>query len=343
MYSKRLIYDYIIGNDIVNIEQLESDNVFLFEVLKESKDISYYKYLDDDYRRSYQVIKYMLLNFKDKLDIYKKDLDYLLKVLDKESVEYKEIVILVSLIDKDIFNNYKIRREGIYALDKIEIGAIKNSDDALNKEIGFGFEVILSKYEGNLIILDYYAKSFLYEIFYQDKNFEKLIHKNTKNKDKINRVGNIRYLLDYIGNLDFYLKEYLQSHLYLLDNLSKDLDLVKTNWENYMNRLNDRKVAIVYQEVNRFAEEQRGKFFFDCYAVLEEIIFKYNLEEIFGLEEKEENVDLVMNEYLKKQFIYNITKLIKELFKEDIIASDNSDYDINKGEIVQYKKRNRTV
>ena len=26
MYSKKLIYDYIIGNDIDNLEELESDN-----------------------------------------------------------------------------------------------------------------------------------------------------------------------------------------------------------------------------------------------------------------------------------------------------------------------------
>ncbi len=30
MYTKKLIYDYIIGNDIENLEQLESDNDFLY-------------------------------------------------------------------------------------------------------------------------------------------------------------------------------------------------------------------------------------------------------------------------------------------------------------------------
>ena len=53
MYSKKLIYDYIISN----LEELESDNNFLFEVLKTSHDISYYSYLDISYRRSYDVIK----------------------------------------------------------------------------------------------------------------------------------------------------------------------------------------------------------------------------------------------------------------------------------------------
>ena len=338
MYSKRLIYNYIIGNDIDNIEKLESDNSFLFEVLKLSKDISYYNYLDITYRRSYEVLKYMLLNFKDKLETYKNDVDYLLKTLDKESIEYKEITILISEICKNKLNDYKILRAGFYTLDKIEIGAIQNSDKRLEEEIGLGFEVILSKYESSSIILDYYAKSFLYEIFYQNKNFEELIHQNARNKDKINKVGNSDFLLDYIGSLDFYLKEYLKEHIYLLNKIIKDLDLVKTNWDNYINRINDQKVAIVYQEVNRFVEEYRGKFYFDPFSVLDEIIRKYNLENIFELEEIIDNKALKENEYLKGQFVHNITKLINELFKEDIIISDNSDYNSTSGKIIKYKK-----
>ena len=263
MYSRELIFDYIIGNDIDNIEELESDNNFLFQVLKVSHDIRYYSYLDVSYRRSYDVIKCMLVNFKDNLDIYRTDADYLLESLDIESIEYKEIIVLMALIDKDKFNDYKISRAGIYASDRIEIGAVQNSDKELEELIGLGFEVVLSKYEDKPLILDYYAICFLYEIFYQDKNFEELIHLNIKDKDKLDRVGNTKYLLDYISNLDYYLKEYLKEHLYLLDNLSKDLNLVKNNWDNYINRINEQRVSIVYQEVDKFMEEYRGKFYFE--------------------------------------------------------------------------------
>ena len=58
-------------------------------------------------------------------------------------------------------------------------------------------------------------------MFYKDKNFEELIHKNIRDKDKLNKIGNIKYLLDYIGSLDYYLKEYLESHIYLLDSYLK--------------------------------------------------------------------------------------------------------------------------
>ena len=339
MYSKKLIYDYIIGNDIDNLEELESDNNFLFDALKLSHDISYYSYLDISYRRSYDVIKYMLLNFKDNLDVYQEDADYLLDSLDVESMEYKEIIVLIATIDKNKFNDYKISRAGFYVTDKVEVGAIQNKDKELAELIGLGFEVVLSKYEDKPLILDYYAICFLYEIFYQDKNFEELVHKNIKDKEKLIKIGNIKYLLDYIGNFDFYLKEYLEGHLYLLDNLDKDLDLVKNNWDNYINRVNQQRVAIVYQVVDKFAEEYRGKFYFDIYAVLDKIIRKYHLENVFGLEEVLEEFDLKDSEYLKEKFTSDIDKLINELFKEDVVYNDNSDYDITDGKVVEFKKK----
>ena len=341
MYSKKLIYDYFIGNDIEKetLEKLESDNSFLFEVLKASHDITYYSYLDISYRRSYDVIKYMLLNFKDKLDVYQEDADYLLDSLDVESMEYKEIIVLIATIDKDSFNDYKISRAGFYVTDKVEVGAVQNKDRELAELIGLGFEVVLSKYEDKPLILDYYAICFLYEIFYQDKNFEEMVHKKIKNKEKLIKIGNTKFLLDYIGNLDFYLKEYLEGHLYLLDNLDKDLDLVKNNWDNYINRVNQQRVAIVYQVVDKFAEEYRGKFYFDIYAVLDKIIRKYHLEEVFELEGEIEEFDLKDNEYLKEKFNSDIDRLITELFKDDVIFNDNSDYDITDGKVVEFKKK----
>ena len=339
MYSKKLIYDYIIGNDIDNLEKLESDNSFLFEVLKASHDISYYSYLDKSFRRTYDVIKYMLLNFKDNLDIYREDADYLLDRLDRNSLEYKEIIVLMASIDKDAFNNYKIYRTGFYAEDRVEVGAVQNSDKELEELIGLGFEVVLSKYEDKPLILDYYATCFLYEMFYEDKIFEEIIHGNIKDKEKLNKIGNNKFLLDYIGNLDYYLREYLKEHLYLLDNLSKDLDLVKNNWDNYIKRINEQRVAIVYQVVDKFAEEYRGKFYFDIYAVLDKIIRKYHLEEVFELEEELQEFALKDNEYLKEKFTSDMDKLITELFREDVIFNDNSDYNNNNAKVIEFKKK----
>lgn len=339
MYSKKLVYDYILGNDIGNLDELERDNEFLFEVLKLSRDILYYSYLDSSFRRSYEVIKYMLLNFSDDLNVYKKDADLLLNSLDVESSEYKEITILLADLDKDCYNDYKIPRAGFYEKDKVEIGAVQNSDKELAELIGLGFEVVLSKYEDKPLILDYYALCFLYEIFYHDKNFEEVVHKNIKDKEKLTKIGNTKFLLDFVGNLDYSLKEYLLSHLYLLDNLSKDLDLAKSNWDNCIDRINKRRVAIVYQVLDRFMEEERGKFFFDPVATLDKIIRNYHLENIFELEEPLEEFDLKENEFLKIKFINNMKKLIKELFTEDVIVDDYSDYNVVKGEVVTLKKK----
>ena len=111
----------------------------------------------------------------------------------------------------------------------------------------------MQKYEERREIYNPYAG-----IFYFDKNFEEIVHRNIIDKEKLNKLGNTKFLLDYIGNLDYYLKEYLKEHLYLLDNLSNDLDLVKNNWDNYIKRINEQRVAIVYQVVEQFMETYRG-------------------------------------------------------------------------------------
>lgn len=45
------------------------------------------------------------------------------------------------------------------------------------------------------------------------------------------------------------------------------------------------------------------------------------------------------NEYLKQKFTSDMDKLIKELFMEDIIVTDNSDYNVNSGKVVSFKKK----
>ena len=86
-------------------------------------------------------------------------------------------------------------------------------------------------------------------------------------------------------------------------------------------------------------EEYRGKFYFEPYNVLYKIIRKYHLENVFELEEELEEFDLKDNEYLKQKFTSDMDKLIKELFMEDIIVTDNSDYNVNSGKVVSFKKK----
>ena len=104
-------------------------------------------------------------------------------------------------------------------------------------------------------------------------------------------------------------------------------------------RINEQRVAIVYQVVDKFAEEYRGKFYFDIYAVLDKIIRKYHLEEVFELEEELQEFALKDNEYLKEKFTSDMDKLITELFREDVIFNDNSDYDNNNAKVIEFKKK----
>lgn len=337
-YRKIDVYNYMIGNDIDNIEELETDSDFIFEVLKLSKDKAYYYYLPKYYQNKYEVIKFIIDNFKDDFNFLKEVVNSYIskKITNKQDeIHYKEITILMASLDKDELSGYKAIRNAFYEEDKIKIYMINEEQN-----IGLGFIYIKDNYDDNEVICKYYAEAFLYELFYQNKVFEELIHKEIKNFNELNRVGNITFLLNYIGRYDSSLKEYVENNIDLLENISHNLDLVKMNWTNYMDRLNQNRKDIIFYKIKEFMDEYQGKFYFNCYLELDKILENLNISNIFQDDEvKQISVEYnkECDELLLNKFRKDITVLIKSLFKEDIIPVDESDYNNKEGKI--YKKQ----
>ena len=101
-YRKIDVYNYMIGNDIDNIEELETDSDFIFEVLKLSKDKAYYYYLPKYYQNKYEVIKFIIDNFKDDFNFLKEVVNSYLskKITNKQDeIHYKEITISMASLD----------------------------------------------------------------------------------------------------------------------------------------------------------------------------------------------------------------------------------------------------
>lgn len=337
-YRKIDIYNYMIGNDIENIEELENDPDFIFEVLKQSKDKAYYYYLPKYYQNKYEVIKFLIDNFKNDFNFLKEAVDQFLKrkINNKQDdINYKEIIILMASLDKDELSSYKAIRTAFYDKDKIKIYMINEEQN-----IGLGFIYIKDNYEDNEVICKYYAESFLYELFYQNKVFEELIHKEIKDLNELNRVGNISFLLRYISKYDYYLTEYIKDNTELLEKISHNLDLVKMNWSNYIDRLNYNRKEIILEKIKDFMDEYQGKFYFNCYLELDKILKDLNISNIFQENELKQipiEYNKECDELLLKKYRKDIIILIKSLFKEDIIPIDNSDYNNKEGKI--YKKQ----
>lgn len=66
-YSKKLVFDYVMGNDIVgyNIEDLEDNPIFMRQVIEYTKDFKMYFHCSEKVKNDYEFIKFMLLTFQD--------------------------------------------------------------------------------------------------------------------------------------------------------------------------------------------------------------------------------------------------------------------------------------
>lgn len=117
-YNKKLVLDYIYGNDIVgyDIDELEEDYEFMIEVIKQTRDKRMYSLCSDNVRKNYDFVSFMMDTFKD-------DKDFVLGVVDgyfgnimnvdSNNLEDRDItlVIMVSdLFDRSYYDNPKIMK-----------------------------------------------------------------------------------------------------------------------------------------------------------------------------------------------------------------------------------------
>lgn len=64
-------------------------------------------------------------------------------------------------------------------------------------------------------------------------SLEELVHSKFKSKEKLEKVGTINFIINYIASYDSNLAEYLQANIKLIEPVKNDLDRIKDNFENY--------------------------------------------------------------------------------------------------------------
>lgn len=130
-YSKKLIQDYILGNDIIDydIDDLENDPEFMMEVFFETKDKNMYDLCHENLKTDINFVKFIIDNFKE-------DKVFLLDAIEtyinatNTSNEEREII---NYALKSLKNNYDLVKElGNYYINNCEIDEI-----SLDKNIVF--------------------------------------------------------------------------------------------------------------------------------------------------------------------------------------------------------------
>lgn len=351
-YSNEVIINYINGLDVpYDIEELENDYLFMIEVLNLSNDKNMYNMCSSSVKRNYKFVKLLILKFKSDIDFICNVFDYYYENSSNEKESIDLLITLVNILEKkDIekFMFYKMRLLTYHIKNKIVFDKIKEEDPDDKLNMGLGFYLIFDDYYDNKNVMDFYASSFINDIF-NDNGFtlEDVLHDDFNNFKEFEKNGINNYLINFIGRYDKLLRDYNIAHLYLLDNLKGKLEYIKSNWDNYIEEKRKLRYEILYERVSNYIYD--NDYMFNEFEVLCVLAKRYKIEKdfanYFDIEDCFEDLvitsgfNLINKNDLKTIRIYNdVNKIFCEvMFSKEPVTEDNYLDDTKSISIVRLK------
>lgn len=350
-YDVRILWNYINGYYLENVDELESDYRFMMDVIKMARDKNMYNLCSHDIKCNYDFVKFLILTFKDDKEFVHGVASYYLNNTNIEDVTASELVfIMCDILDKykdnDKYLMYFVRRAGIVTTTRAYMYDFMSEEDFnTRKLLGMGFVLLLdSDFAGCSSIMKYVAEEFLYEIFYEneDLTLEELIHIRFSNVEKLDNYGIKNFIFSYVGEFDSFLSTYLSVNMDLIADLEKSIIRVRNNWDNYNMRMLERKYNIFIQEAFDYIDEYKPRYNYrEICAYIDRLnVIPFKLEDTL-YEEEVAIIDIKnirLNDYV---CIKKITELAKELFLSPVIDSGyyNKDNDAvikNTGRILKF-------
>lgn len=337
-YSKDVVISYINGFDVpYDIEELENDYLFMMDVLDYTNDKNMYNMCSSSVKRNYEFVKFFILKFKDDVDFICNVFDYYYKNSSNELEKIDLLIILVNLLEKkDIekFIKYKLCLLAFYTEYKVVLDKIKMDDynDELNVELGFF--VIFDDYCSNCNVTSYFASNLINDIF-DDNGFtlEDVLHSEFNNFSDFEKKGVNSFLINFIGRYDKLLRDYVITHLYLLDGLKGKLEYIKNNWDNYNEEKRKLRYEVLYDRVSDYIYDRN--YIFNEFDILCVLAREYGMEEefanYFDIKEEFEGIILTSSftnidkDDLRTLVIYNDIKRIfcEVMFSKKLVLKDN--------------------
>lgn len=349
-----LVWKYINGEEIDNIDELENDYKFMMKVIRISRDKNIYNLCSEEVKSNYEFVRFMIETFKSDKDFIDKIASGYFDKVGSSDITAKELYFIMS----EIFNDYKDHRSifynkccfDIYTADKDLIDKLILSEKIINEyeniDMGFSYVIDYISIKSD-IITKYYAKMFLNEIFYnkEKKTIEEIIHSEVASINELKNKTIRNIVLGYIKKCDISLYGYVLTHLDLIKEIEKhiDIDRIIVNWDNFVNQTLERKNIIFEQEVNNLISEFDASFdycdvctYIDRNLTLPVKLSIIDFEEIYGIDINK--ISLIDYECLKQIII-----LAKDLYGSLVIDKDyefkksNKQSGMIKGKRIEFK------
>ena len=268
-YSRKLLSDYLLGKSIddYDIDELESNPEFIKEIIDFSNNKSMYNLCDDELKKNFNLMKFLVLKFKDDEQFIKKIARDFSNCSDNET-DIFEINIIVSelvkidyenIAENDSFIDAKVM---FHLLNLSYMSEMKGEEDYdVINFLQMGFICFKETYEGRKTIIDYIAKEMVSLILTKEGlSLEELVHSKFKSKEKLEKVGTINFIINYIASYDSNLAEYLQANIKLIEPVKNDLDRIKDNFENYNDIKREEMMYWIIEYVQKKSEDLCGYF-----------------------------------------------------------------------------------
>lgn len=249
-YSKKMLYDYIIGNDLngYNIDELENDYEFMMQVMDFSKDKKLYDLFDNNLKGNFELVKFLINKFSDDKEFCKKvALNF--STLSEDEKDLFEIDIIMgkligtnveSLLDNPFYISAKNKYDFLRSSYLVEF---RNEKD-MKEYFQMGFDIFVDAFVGRENIINYIAENMVDEIFnIENKSVEELIHSYFKSKQKIGKIGIVNFILRYIEKHDITLSRYLQTNIKLIDNIKNEIEKAYINFDIYNEKKNNQLIS----------------------------------------------------------------------------------------------------
>lgn len=330
LYNK-LVYDYINGEAIDNIDELENDYKFMMEVIRISKDKNIYNLCSDNVKLNYEFVKFIIDTFKHDKDFIDKVSNYYLNNVNDNNINVTELYFILREVftdyddDRTLFYNATCFR--IYEKDKETIDNLIASTKEYTgvNDAGLGFCYVTHNIScKSEIITKYYAKRFLNDIFYNNDEItlEELIHINVSNPNHIKNVGIDKFIIDFIKLYDSSLSDYVFCHVDLIKNIRNDIVKVLNNWDRFNSDTLCRKDCIFEQEVNDLISKYNVSF--DYMDVCMYIDKNLNLPVKLSIGEYDDIYDIDINKLTLVEYecLRIIIKLAKDLYGSSIVDKE---------------------
>jgi len=364
-YSKKIIMDYINGEDIdgYDLTELEDDVDFMMLVIIECNDKNMYNMCGDNLKRNFNFIKFLIKKFHDDKDfILMIGQEYMSHCDELEAIELKIMIcdyLNVGVFDE--FMEYRISLDMFYIKQRLICeSCIEQLSNVFYKKVNsLGFDIILDEYNHSDVIKNFFAKKMLNEIFnLSDLDFEKMIHLKFKNKEELYDMGINNFLIKHIYLHDEFLSGYVSVHVNLLLNLNKRITKYLERWDKYEMIKNHEKMEILLEEIDMFINENMYFIGMEL-ELLKYILVKFHLEKVFlnsgiGLNYFDEkfrgtydeinvlNINKLRFEMLRKfmEFISRIEEVCYFGTVPDDYLKDVKKNNMNKGKILKLEMKN---